>query len=69
MANCVSTRHCNEQHNEEYLIVFWHTWNYRDNRDNKQHYRDIGEFLLSLSPTTNVSKLRVDMEGFCQLLE
>ena len=23
MANCVSTRHCNEQHNEEYLIVFW----------------------------------------------
>ena len=21
--NCVSTRHCNEQHNEEYLIVFW----------------------------------------------
>ena len=29
----------------------------------------IGEFLLSLSPTTNVSKLHVHMEGFCQLLE
>ena len=35
-----STRHCNEQHNEEYmhnsvLVNFMHTWNYRDSRDNK----------------------------------
>ena len=38
MANCVSTRHCNEQHNERVLnsvlVNFMHTWNHRDNHDN-----------------------------------
>ena len=44
MANCVFTRHRNEQHNERVLNVlvnFMHTWNYRDNHDNKQHYCDM----------------------------
>ena len=46
IAYCISTRHWiayNEQHNEEYLIVFW---GISYIRDNKQHYLLIGEFLF-----------------------
>ena len=45
-----------------------HTWNYCDNRDNKQHYHD-RRISIVTQPYYKCVKIAHGHGGFCQLLE
>ena len=42
---------------------FMHTWNYRDNRDNKQNYRDRRISVIA-QPYLNISLAKIWHESF-----